>query len=407
MAQAEEPREAPPRAHAGSYGERVGDHLVTTLVPLLAEPTAPEFNLFQVLHHGTHEKQVSNLFAWLLDQEGTHHLGDTFQRIFIDQVTRSRPGAPIDGSGPYSVRQEVNTSPPTDDPDIADLILESDTTVIVVENYHVSDGHGHDYHRYRDFGKRSGKQPIVVMLCGASTPSALVDGWEDAALITYASLLDQLTAHVTADQAYRDAHPQQCFFFDQMYAHFVKGRHVNDTELIAFVGALCNSGDASYYQQSPDSKGAVNFADSLRERALEQFNESRDLLWRVKAALQGYSATTLKSQINEALSDEFVVDVKANQKGIYQWTVVMRCASQPPETEGALLIKFGPSAWFAVERDAHWDSGEVAPAADYSCLFLTYGGRIHQSSVTIEEVLEGIGLDDTRLRDAALVLIRA
>lgn len=401
-----EPREATFGPHAGGYGERVGDRLVTTLVPLLSEPTGPEFNLFQVLHHGTHEKQISNLFAWLLDPQGTHRLGEMFQRIFIDQVARSRPGALADDGTTYSVRQEVNTSSPDDDQDIADIVLESDTTVIVVENYHVSDGHGHNYRRYRDFGHRHGKKPVVVMLCGTSTPGALVDDWEEAALVTYASLLEQLTARVKADQAYKAAHPQQCFFFDQMYSHFVRGRNVNDNELIAFIGALCNSGDASYYQQSPDSKGAVNFADSLRERALEQFNESRDLLWRAKAALQGYCATTLKNQINEALSDEFIVDVKANQKGIYQWTIVMRCAGETDETESVLLIKFGPSAWYANERDVHWGYGDATGTADYSRLFLTWDGKIRQSEVSIEQVLEGMATDDLRLRDAALDMIR-
>ncbi|HVH94574.1 MAG TPA: PD-(D/E)XK nuclease family protein, partial [Nocardioidaceae bacterium] len=41
---------------------------------------------------GTHEKQISNVFGWLLDTEGTHHLGDTFLRLFIEEVNRGLVG---------------------------------------------------------------------------------------------------------------------------------------------------------------------------------------------------------------------------------------------------------------------------------------------------------------------------
>jgi hypothetical protein len=44
------------------------------------------------MHHGTHEKQISNVFRWLLETEGNHHLGDTFLRIFIDEVNRGLVG---------------------------------------------------------------------------------------------------------------------------------------------------------------------------------------------------------------------------------------------------------------------------------------------------------------------------
>ena len=43
------------------------DQLVTRLLPILAKRSEGEFNIFNVMHHGTHEKQISNAFAWLLD----------------------------------------------------------------------------------------------------------------------------------------------------------------------------------------------------------------------------------------------------------------------------------------------------------------------------------------------------
>ena len=50
----------------------MNDQLVTMLLAALARRTAPSFNVFDVMHHGTHEKQLSNVFAWLLDDGGTH-----------------------------------------------------------------------------------------------------------------------------------------------------------------------------------------------------------------------------------------------------------------------------------------------------------------------------------------------
>lgn len=42
------------------------DHLrgmVTRLVPSLSRSLAEQFDVFRVMHHGTHEKQLSNVFA--------------------------------------------------------------------------------------------------------------------------------------------------------------------------------------------------------------------------------------------------------------------------------------------------------------------------------------------------------
>ncbi len=65
--------------------------MVVALVPSLSRSLAERFNVFRVMHHGTHEKQLSNVFAWLLRNDGTHGLGDAFQRLFVEQVNRDLP----------------------------------------------------------------------------------------------------------------------------------------------------------------------------------------------------------------------------------------------------------------------------------------------------------------------------
>jgi hypothetical protein len=66
--------------------------MVTRLLPVLAQKQRDEFNVFDVMRYGGHEKQLSDLFAWLLDPDGTHKLGDAFLRIFIDEVNQGIDG---------------------------------------------------------------------------------------------------------------------------------------------------------------------------------------------------------------------------------------------------------------------------------------------------------------------------
>jgi len=62
----------------------VREQLVTRLLPVLAKKPQEEFNVFDVMRYGGHERQLSDVFAWLLDADGTHKLGDAFLRIFIE-----------------------------------------------------------------------------------------------------------------------------------------------------------------------------------------------------------------------------------------------------------------------------------------------------------------------------------
>jgi hypothetical protein len=378
--------------------------LVTRLLPILTRPPGEaDFNIFDVLHHGTHEKQLSNLFAWLLHPEGTHRLGDTFLHIFIDEVSRALPDGPVIRHGKYSVRQEVNTSLPGESMDIADLVLESEDTVLVVENYYISDGHGHSYTGYQRFGAQDGKTNAVVMLCGSRSSADLTGGWKESAVVTHATLVDKLVRQVLADEDFQQAHPQQHGFIDHMDKHFVKGRRVNDNDLVSFVDAICVSGEAERYGWQKREDAAISFADVLRDQALERFGESVELLRRVKASLFNYSCEHLKYQLNEALGSNVIGTVFKNYKGSYEWTVGFYRLDDPEKW--LVQLKFGPSAWYANERDGHWETTVPTAQVDYSRLFLTHGKEVRQSGVSLHDVLGGLASDDFRLRDELMALI--
>ena len=88
----------------------VREQLVMRLLPVLAKKPHEEFNVFDVMRYGGHERQLSDVFAWLLDAAGTHKLGDAFLRVFIDEVNRGIRDAKPVAHGAYGVRQEVNTA---------------------------------------------------------------------------------------------------------------------------------------------------------------------------------------------------------------------------------------------------------------------------------------------------------
>ncbi|MGP5606750.1 PD-(D/E)XK nuclease family protein [Arthrobacter rhombi] len=146
--------------------------LVTGMLPVFGRSLEPRFNVFDVMHHGFHEKQISNVSRWLLEPDGSHRLGGTFMKILIDEVNSQKTGGePLPDSG-YWVRHEVNTAAVDEPEDIADLVLESDATVLVVENYFTSDGPGHSYDGYlayglrpTAYGRRDGRRGVVVLLC--------------------------------------------------------------------------------------------------------------------------------------------------------------------------------------------------------------------------------------------------
>lgn len=76
--------------------------------------------------------------------------------------------------------------------------------------------------------------------------------------------------------------------------------------------------------------------------------------------------------------------------------------------ESQLQLKFGPSAWFANERDPNWTVKVDPSVADYSRLFITWAKtrEIRQSAVTLQEVRDGLAADDFRLNDGMAKLVR-
>lgn len=385
------------------------DDLVTSMVPVLGRSLDPGFNVFDVMHHGMHEKQISNVFRWLLDPGGSHGLGEKFMRIFVSEVNhggdRSVP-FPVDG---YWVRQEVNTTGSAEQADIADLVLESEAAVLVVENYLVSDGHGHSYDRYLAYAERRGRQGAVVLLCSEERESAQTRGWEQAAVVTYATLVQQLHDAVIGDEAYRRTNPEAFAFIDQMHRKFVKGRgRVEDHDVLGFVVAMCESGEARRYQAQRQEVAAELFASDLAEQARERFGEGRVLLQRVKARLRSFSAEVLAHQLNATFGEGFVRSVSARYAGIYQWTINFSLREAGAEAvEARLQVKFGPSAWFANEQDVDWRHTVDPAVADYSRVFLTRGetSEVEQSAVTLQEVLDGLDPDDRRLHDEIVLMV--
>ena len=384
--------------------------LATALLPVLRRSLEARFNVFDVMHHGTHEKQISNVFRWLLETEGNHHLGDTFVRIFIEEVNRGLVGREPFAPVAYLVLQEVNTSDAGDEEDIADLVLENDDAVIVVENYVTSDGHGHSYDRYSGYSQRDGRDGAVVLLCHDHDSVLQTMGWENASVVTYGRLMDRLRNEIQSIRLYRQRYPEPYSFIDQMHRKFVMRRSgVEDRQVLDFIIAMCATGEAGRYGEQRHSSAAERFANDVAEQARERFGEGREMLGRVKVRLRNYAAQVLKGQLDATLGNGFVSNVSARYAGTYQWTINFDVPDEG-ETFGEhrLQLKFGPSAWFANEKDAHWKRTVDPEVADYSRLFLTRAStrEVRQSDVTLEEVLDGLTPSDLRLHDEILKLLK-
>lgn len=368
------------------------------------------------MRHGTWEKQLSNVFAWLLDAEGTHGLGDVFQRIFTEEATRGRDGRGAVSDGTFSVRQEVDVSASRDGTDIADLVLESHDTCFVVENYLTSDGHDHRYENYRSFGAAGGKSSVVVMLCQVEIPAALeASGWTDASVVTYEVLLDSLQRQIANDDAYRLRCPEQCVFLAHLHSRFVGGRRVNDESLISFLDAMCRTGEVERYRGNKQDDAAIRFGDHLREEAIRQYGETLEFAKDLKRRLKAYCAGVLRPQVNDALGFEFIADrYYTDYASIWKWTVGLYRTDEP--LKQFLQFKIGPSAWYANERKegdfqpGEWWETTVPPLeADYTRVFLTWPGdkSVRQTEVTLRELRDGLAPDDYRLRDQVLALVRS
>lgn len=380
---------------------------------MLTDRPKRRFNVFDVMHHGTHEKQLSNVFAWLLKADGTHGLGDAFQRIFIAEVNRklSLQGQGAIAEDSFGVRQEVNTAVPGSGDDIADIVLDGSQATIVVENYFTSDGHGHSYEGYRTYGERQTSRSVVVLLCEHEISSALDSEWEQATVVLYATLLDAIARHVRQDAKYQTENIEQFYFIENMYRHFTNrmALTMNREGLIDFVDALCRGGEAEKFGQRQDV-AALELGDRLREEAIQRFGESRELLGKAKGILRAYCAATLRAQVNGAMGANVLGDVYIQYSGIHIWSVSFKSHPEyKPNYDRELIIhlELGPSAWHALNK-GRWKTASVEP--DYKRVLVLEdrgGDRAIQSEVSLTEVIEGLATDDYRLRDEIVRLLHS
>lgn len=363
--------------------------------------------MFRVMRHGTHEKQLSNVFAWLLTANASHDLGDAFQRIFVEGVNQNTAtGPPLPTSG-YRVAQEVDTSgPDASGKDIADIVLTGPRASIVVENYETADGHGHDFNRYLTHGALGGRRSVVVLLCARRATAHQRDGWQRAVVVTYAELLERLKAHIDSDDTWRKTHPRQDAFINELYSNFVEGaRTVSTADRIDFIRAMCETGESARYGHRPQAAAAQSFADLIAQHARRQFEEGRQTLGSVKRALRSHTELTVIAQINERLTDGHIQSVQARYVGQWEWCITLLAA----DARVAANLVFGPTAVVVNDRIP-----EPLNTPDYTRIFATGPlddaeriGTIVSTEVGLDEVLAGPDATDTRLRDALLAVIQA
>lgn len=383
------------------------DRLVTSLVPSLSRSLAEQFNVFRVMRHGTHEKQLSNVFAWLLDNRGTHELGDVFQRLFMARANAALGvGARFPISG-YRVTQEVDTSgDASTGKDIADILLSTASSSVVIENFGTSNGHGHNYYGYLSHGALGGRNSAVVLLCIRHEPELQTDGWEQAIVLTYADLLDDLRVYVDKDKKWQRAHPQQNFFIAELVEHFVEGpKAVNTDDRIAFISTMCKTGESVRYSYRPQESAAQEFAELVAQHAKQQFEDGRRLLSDIKTALRRYAKHSLLAQINGNVQQDILHSAQARFVGKWEWYVRLL---RDEETQFAGLV-FGPTA--AVYNDTVQQPVEDP---DFSRIFVLVkperkgaDDRLFQTDVSLNEVLSGIDPDDTRLADSVLAAVQS
>ncbi|QWS35134.1 PD-(D/E)XK nuclease family protein [Curtobacterium sp. L6-1] len=369
----------------------------------MSRSLAEQFNVFRVMHHGTHEKQLSNVFAWLLRVDATHHLGDLFQRILLLRVNKARPSGdqlPLSG---FRVLQEVDTTI-TAEPgkDIADIVLLRDDTAVMIENFETSDGHGHDYESYRTYGSANERQSVVVMLCVRRERQKLSMGWENAVVVAYSEVLDDLRTHLDTDRGWREENPRQNVFINELVDQFVEGpQAMTVQDQLEFIKTMCETGESARYGRRNREAVAAEFAGQVAQHAQRQFEDSRKTLGLIKQSLRRYAEPTLRVLVNEATGG-VVQSVSANFQGRWEWSTTLVTGDGEPN----IFLAFGPTAATENER-----APEPVSDPDYSRVFVARQAgagidRIVQTDVSLGEVIAGIDPDDDRLGLTVVALLQ-
>ncbi len=377
--------------------------MVTSLVPTMSRSLAEQFNVFRVMDHGTHEKQLSNVFAWLLPADATHHLGDAFQRILLARIASALSRNEQVPLGGFRVLQEVDTTIAADPgKDIADIVLLRDDTAVMIENFETSDGHGHDFESYFRYGSANGRHSVVVMLCARHERQRLSMGWEDAVVITYAEVLDDLRTYLEANRRWRADNPRQDVFINELVDQFLEGPQAMSLhDQLTFIKTMCETGESARYGRRPNEVVANEFAEQIAQHARLQFEDGRRTLGSVKRSLRQHADRVVRTRVNELLAVEAIRSVSANFQGQWEWCSTLVTAEGEPN----VFIEFGPTAVTENER-----APDPVSNPDYSRVFVTRQAgagidRIVQTEVTLEEVLAGLAEDDHRLTIAVLGLM--
>lgn len=383
--------------------------LITPLLPVLGRRLDPVFNVFDVMHHGTHEKQLSNVFAWLLKPQATHGFGALFQQLFVRRAAAQAPEIAGLPEGLWTVRQEASTTPEAGSADIADILLDRDDARIVVENYLVSDGHGHGFDNFLAHARTGGRRGAVVMLCQQEDRNLLRAGWEGAAVLTYESLLDELMGELAKHSTWRQENGEAAVFLDQMHRRFVtQGGIMSDQDVLDFVVAMCGTGDAARYGRAQREQQAEQFAADVALQAKERFLEGGEVLRTTRQKLITWSRAHLLKQLRAARPDLPELAVYARYQGIYHYIVQVRPKGGKGEDPRRFELILGPTAWKYIEDPDDWVNAQPPSDPDYRHLFLYRNGHvIRQSAVTLAEVLAGLEPDDHRLCEEALALLDA
>lgn len=178
---------------------------------------------------------------------------------------------------------------------------------------------------------------------------------------------------------------------------------MNTEDTLAFLTAMCETGESARYGQRPRDRVAEDFADLMAAQARRQFEDSLALLAATKKALRGHANATLVGQVNAQIPAGPIEKVVTRFVGQWEWCVELQRSDDHP----TVFFEFGPTAVAEQERVPR-----RLEAPDYSQVFVSLQGpsgegisRLAHTGVGLTEVLDGLQATDLRLRDAVLGIV--
>lgn len=165
-----------------------------------------EPNLFNVGKRGHYENPTTELLSFFLNVTNQHGLGDSFFRGFASALASKHIASDI-GS-----LERVETEVPTASGKRIDLLLETDTTVVMIEckiNHHQNN----PFDDYTAFGEARikaraetaiSKTLVKLVLCpdGTVAPALASSGWHGLSYNTLAQKIEQTLATTMFDNPY-------------------------------------------------------------------------------------------------------------------------------------------------------------------------------------------------------------